>query len=117
LIIGAGFLVASFSTQPWLIVLSLAASFIAFQSLWGPGLAIPMEFLAGRSAATGIAAMNTIAICSGFAGPYWMGLMKDATGNYNIGLRGLVVSALLAVGIMFGLARSLARRRSAPTSG
>jgi ACS family tartrate transporter-like MFS transporter len=116
LIIGAGFLAASFSTQPWPIVLSLAASFIAFQSLWGPGLAIPMEFLAGRSAATGIAAMNTIAICSGFAGPYWMGLMKDATGNYNIGLRGLVVSALLAVGIMFGLARSLARRRSYATT-
>jgi ACS family tartrate transporter-like MFS transporter len=114
LIIGAGFLVASFSTQPWLIVTSLAASFIASQALWGPALSIPMEFLAGRSAAAGIAAMNTIAICSGFAGPYWMGLMKDATGSYNVGLRGLVVSALLAVGIMFGLARSLARRGSAP---
>jgi len=114
LIVGAGFLVASFTTQPWLIVTSLAASFIASQALWGPGLSIPMEFLAGRSAAAGIAAMNTIAIFSGFAGPYWMGLMKDAFGTYNVGLRGLVVSALLAVGIMFGLARSLARRGSAP---
>ena len=73
LIIGAGFLVASFSTQPWLIVISLAASFIASQALWGPALSIPMEFLAGRSAAAGIAAMNTIAIFSGFAGPYWDG--------------------------------------------
>ncbi len=114
LIIGAGFLVASFATQPWLIVLSLAASFIASQALWGPALSIPMEFLAGRSAAAGIAAMNTIAIFSGFAGPYWIGLMKDAFGTYDVGLRGLVVSALIAVGIMFGLARSLAKRSSAP---
>ena len=72
-----------------------------------------MEFLAGRAAAAGIAAMNTIAIFSGFFGPYWMGLMKDAWGNYNAGLRGLTVSALAAAAIMFALARSLTRR-SAP---
>lgn len=113
-VIGAGYLVASCTTRPWLVVASLAASFIAAQALWGPALSVPMEFLAGRAAAAGIAAMNTIAIFSGFAGPYWMGVMKDASGNYNVGLRGLTVSALVAAGIMFWLARSLAGRGSVP---
>jgi ACS family tartrate transporter-like MFS transporter len=114
-VLAAGYLAASFTTRPWLIVTSLAASFIASQALWGPALSVPMEFLAGRAAAAGIAAMNTIAIFSGFAGPYWMGVMKDASGNYNGGLRGLTVSALVAAGIMFGLAQSLTRRGSSAT--
>jgi ACS family tartrate transporter-like MFS transporter len=114
-VMAAGFLVASCASQPWLVVTSLAASFIATQALWGPALSMPMEFLAGRPAAAGIAAMNTIAIFSGFFGPYWMGLMKDAWGTYDVGLRGLVISASVAAGIMFALARSLSRRGGVPT--
>jgi len=101
---------ASYSTQPWVVVVALSASFIAFNALWGPALSVPMEFLAGRAAAAGIAAMNTIAIFSGFVGPYWMGVMKDATGTYQAGLRGLMVSALIAAAIMYALTRSLAKR-------
>jgi len=110
LVMALGYLVASYSRQPSLVVTALAMSFIAFNALWGPALSLPMEFLAGRAAATGIAAMNTIAIFSGFAGPYWMGLMKDASGNYDVGLRGLLVAALTAAGIMFALVRSLEKR-------
>jgi len=40
-----------------------------------------------------------------------MGVMKDATGNYQAGLRGLVVPILAAAGIMVVLTRSLARPR------
>jgi len=109
-VMAAGYLLASYTTQPWLVVTSLAASFIAFNALWGPALSLPMEFLAGRAAAAGIAAMNTIAIFSGFAGPYWMGVMKDASGNYNVGLRGLLVAALVAAAIMLLLVRSLERQ-------
>jgi ACS family tartrate transporter-like MFS transporter len=69
-----------------------------------------MQFLAGRAAAAGIAAMNTITMFAGFAGPYWMGVMKDATGNYAAGLRGLALPCLLAAGTMYALTRSLARR-------
>jgi ACS family tartrate transporter-like MFS transporter len=107
---GAGYVTASYSTQPWVVVVALSASFIAFNALWGPALSVPMEFLAGRAAAAGIAAMNTIAIFSGFVGPYWMGVMKDATGTYQAGLRGLMVSALIAAAIMYALTRSLAKR-------
>ena len=55
--------------------------------------------------------MNTITMFSGFIGPYWMGRMKDATGNYNLGLRGLIVPSLTAGLVMFLLTRNLAQRR------
>jgi ACS family tartrate transporter-like MFS transporter len=110
MVMAAGFLTASYAKEPWLVVAALAASFIAFMSMLGPANAVPMQFLAGRAAAAGIAAMNTITMFAGFAGPYWMGVMKDATGSYDAGLRGLVLPCLLAAGTMYALTRSLARR-------
>ena len=107
---GGGFLTASYARTPWLVVAALAASFISFMSMLGPVNAVPMQFLAGRAAAAGIAAMNTITMFSGFVGPYWMGVMKDYTGSYQAGLRGLVLPCLLAAGTMYVLTRSLARR-------
>lgn len=113
LVMGAAFLVAGYAQQPWLVVASLAVSFAAFTSMLGPALAVPTQFLAGRACAAGIAAMNTITMFSGFLGPYWMGLMKDATGSYWLGLRGLAIPALAAAGIMFLLTRSLKQRVAA----
>ena len=105
-----GFVVASYAQSAWLVVAALATSFISFQSMQGPALSVPTQFLAGRAAAAGIAAMNTITMFSGFVGPYWMGLMKDATGSYQAGLRGLALPALAAAAVMFALTRSLKRR-------
>ena len=83
-------------------------------AMQAPALAVPTQFLAGRAAAAGIAAMNTITMFSGFIGPYWMGRMKDATGSYNLGLRGLIVPSLIAATTMFILARNLAKPKAAP---
>ena len=108
-VMAAGYLVASFARPPWLVVAALAISFVAFNSLQAPALAVPTQFLAGRAAAAGIAAMNTITMFSGFVGPYWMGVMKDRTGAYWLGLRGLMIPSLMAATAMFVLTRSLAR--------
>jgi ACS family tartrate transporter-like MFS transporter len=110
-VIAAGFLTASYAKEPWLVVAGLAAGFIAFTSMLGPANAVPMQFLAGRAAAAGLAAMNTISIFAGFVGPYWMGVMRDYTGSYDAGLRGLVLPSLLAAGTMYALTRSLAGQR------
>jgi MFS transporter, ACS family, tartrate transporter len=110
LVMAASFLTASYAKEPWLVTAALAASFIGFTSMLPPANAVPMEFLAGRAAAAGIAAMNTITMFSGFVGPYWMGVMKDHTGNYEVGLRGLALPCLLAAGTMYALTRSLAHR-------
>jgi len=114
LIMGVAFLVAGSTRIPWLVVLSLGVSFVAYTSILCPGVSIPTQFLAGRAAATGIAAMNTITMFSGFVGPYVMGLLKDATGSYEAGLRGMLIPSLVAAAIMYALTRSLARPRIIP---
>ena len=108
-VMGAGYFIASYGRPPWLVVTALGCSFAAFMALQGPALAVPTQFLAGRAAAAGIAAMNTITMFSGFIGPYWMGVTKDATGSYWLGLRGLLVPSLGAALVMFLLTRNLAR--------
>jgi len=110
-VMAGGYLIASFAPPAWLVVVALAVSFIAFNSLQGPALAVPTQFMAGRAAAAGIAAMNTITMFSGFVGPYWMGVMKDRTGSYWLGLRGLIVPSLLAATAMVVLTRSLERSK------
>lgn len=110
-VMAMGYFVASYGRPGWLVVLAVGISFVAFMALQAPALAVPTQFLAGRAAAAGIAAMNTITMFSGFIGPYWMGRMKDATGNYNLGLRGLIVPGLVAALVMFLLTRSLAKAK------
>jgi ACS family tartrate transporter-like MFS transporter len=110
LVMAAGFLIASLASAPWLVVVALAATYLSFTAMLGPANAVPMKFLAGRAAAAGLAAMNTITMFSGFVGNDWMGLMKDYTGSYQAGLRGLAIPSLLAGAAMFLLTRNLARR-------
>jgi ACS family tartrate transporter-like MFS transporter len=99
MVMAAGFVIASYARTPWLVVAALAVSFIFVSSRCrGRQTQLPTQFLAGRAAAAGIAAMNTITMFSGFVGPYWMGVMKDATGSYQAGLRGLASAAALGRG-------------------
>jgi ACS family tartrate transporter-like MFS transporter len=79
---------------------ALTLSTVSFYSTQGIFFAIPSSFLKGKSAAAGIAAITTIGIVGGFTGPYWMGLMKDLTGNYRYGLITLAIPAVVAASIM-----------------
>jgi ACS family tartrate transporter-like MFS transporter len=47
--------------------------------------------------------MNTIGILGGFVGPYWMGIAKDLTGNYQRGLLTMAPPMLTAAAIMLYL--------------
>lgn len=58
--------------------------------------ALPTSFLAGASAAAGIAAINSVGNLSGFFAPFLIGAIKDATGSSNIGL--YVISGVLIIG-------------------
>ncbi|MEO7272902.1 MAG: MFS transporter [Vicinamibacterales bacterium] len=60
----------------------------------------PTAFLSGPAAAGGIALINSIGNLAGFAGPYAMGLFKDWTGTYTIGLLTLSAAGLMAMVIV-----------------
>jgi ACS family tartrate transporter-like MFS transporter len=109
-VMAAAYLTAGYAGGGWLTATALGVSFVAFMSMQGPALALPTEFLAGRAAAAGIAAMNTITMFSGFVGPFWMGRMKDLTGSYQVGLQGLVLPSLMAGAVMWALTRNLEQR-------
>jgi ACS family tartrate transporter-like MFS transporter len=102
-LVAAGFAAAGLSHRPAIVLPGFACIMMGLSAIAAPVWSIPSEFLAGRSAAAGVAAVNMIAILGGFLGPYWMGLAADLTGNYQRGLLTLVVPSLIAMLIMLGV--------------
>jgi ACS family tartrate transporter-like MFS transporter len=101
LVMAACYLIGGLSIAPLLAVPALAIASLSYFSMQGPLLALASSFLHGKSAAAGIATMNTIGILGGFVGPYWMGLAKDFTGAYQPGLLMLVIPSLVGAGTLF----------------
>lgn len=108
-----GFAIAGLASGPIALVLGFACIMIGFNAINATVWTIPCSFLAGKSAAAGIAAMNMIAILGGFIGPYWMGLAADFSGGYQRGLLACAAPVFLAAIIMFGI-RRVALQRSGP---
>lgn len=106
LIIAAGYLVGGLSMSASLAVPALAAVVISHSSLQGALLSIAPTFLKGRTMAAGIAAINMIGMLGGFIGPYWMGIAKDLTGDYQHGLLTLTIPALAAAGMVLWMRRA-----------
>lgn len=77
-----------------LAALSLATAGIlsTFPIFWS----LPTALLGGTAAAAGIALVNSVGNLAGFASPYLVGAIRDATGSTAIGI--LVLSASLVLG-------------------
>src|SRR5262245_22903101 len=93
---------------PGLIGLSLAAMgiFSAIPVFW----ALPTAFLSGTAAAGGIALINSLGNLGGFIGPYLIGRLRDATGDFT-------GSLLTVAGLLVGSAALALSLRSSPPSG
>jgi ACS family tartrate transporter-like MFS transporter len=113
LLIAAGYLGAGLSMQPAVALPAFACIVAGFSALNAVIWTIPSNFLTGKSAAAGIAAVNMIGMIGGFLGPYWMGHAADLAGGYQGGLLTLVVPSLIATLIMFGIRRDALRRKAA----
>ncbi len=64
---------------------------------------LPTAFLSGTAAAGGIAMINSIGNLAGFAAPYAMGYLKDATGSYTSGLLSLAATGIAAMVVVLTL--------------
>jgi len=81
---------------------AIALLSVAAAGVWGcfgPFWALPGGFLAGSAAAGGIALINSIGNLGGFTGPYALGLLREATGDFRAGL-GLLALSLAAVALL-----------------
>jgi|tagenome__1003787_1003787.scaffolds.fasta_scaffold20965801_2 ACS family tartrate transporter-like MFS transporter len=82
------------SLLPTIAILCLAVT--GTYAIKGPFWALSTEWLSASTAAVGIAQINAIGNLGGFLGTYLLGVIKDATGSYGLGLLPLV--ALTAAG-------------------
>ena len=105
LIVAFGLAACGFSNAPGIAIPALCFISIGYFGMQGAFLAIVQGLFRGRSAAAAIAAINTLSILGGFVGPYFMGFLKDVTGNYQRGLVILSIPMLLCAGIMVYLSR------------
>ncbi|HZC45856.1 MAG TPA: MFS transporter [Candidatus Acidoferrum sp.] len=106
----AGLILASMTRSPFL---SLGALSIAAAGIWGtfgPFWAMPPEFLSGTAAAGAIALINSIGNLGGFAGPYIVGMVKQATHSFAGGM--LVMAASLVAAGLLALTLPVALRES-----
>jgi ACS family tartrate transporter-like MFS transporter len=102
-----GFLGCALVQSPALAVTFLSVAAAGLLSAHGPFWPLPSKFLTGAAAAGGIALINSLSNLSGFAGPYAIGLLNGASGNFRSGL------LLLAFVPLAGMALALRLRHAA----
>jgi len=110
---GVALLASAYAPNPYL---AFGLLCVAASGIWGSlGVfwSMTSTFLAGPSAALGIAVINTLAQVGGFIGPTSVGFIKDRTGNFSLALAVLAGFALLAALIAWLLDDSGVRRRAA----
>ncbi len=105
LMMAGGFILGALVHSPAIAVGAFALTVVAYNAAQGPVLTLPSTFLSGRSSAIGYGAINTVAIAGGFIGPWWMGVARQLTGNYQRGLLTLAIPSALAAIIIFILSR------------
>jgi sugar phosphate permease len=79
-------------------------------SLLGPFWSLPNEFLAGYSAAAGIALINSLGNLGGFVGPYAMGAINERTGSFRGGLMFAGISLFTSAMLILALRKTEAKR-------
>ena len=91
--IGLG--LSAYVPNPILVVALLCFAQIGISSVPPMFWPMPASILSGAAAASGIAAINSLGNLSGFVGPFAMGYLKDATGDFRAGLTLLAVCGLV----------------------
>ncbi|MGE5151626.1 MAG: MFS transporter [Rhodospirillaceae bacterium] len=91
-----GLVLAGLTMGTWWALVGVCLATMGFYGSKGPFFAMPAMFLSGASLAAGFAWINSIGNLGGFFGPWWIGLMKDATGSFSGGLYGLALLTLVS---------------------
>ncbi len=100
--IGAiGFIATAMLKSPIPAMIALTVAAVGDYATRGPFWALPGKFLTGSSAAAGIALINSMGAVGGFIGPFAVGYLRDASGNFESGL--FLLAGILFAGAVFTL--------------
>ena len=91
-----GLVMAGLTMGTWWAMVGMSLAAMGFYGSKGPFFAMPPMFLSGTALAAGFAWINSIGNLGGFFGPWWIGLMKDATGTFSGGLYGLALLSFVS---------------------
>ena len=87
---------SSIAPSPQLAFAALAVAAIGLYAFTPPFWSLPTAVLRGDGAAAGIGLINAVGNLGGFIGPFLMGWIRDASGDFRIGLQVLATAALLS---------------------
>jgi ACS family tartrate transporter-like MFS transporter len=94
-----GLIIAGLTMGTWWALVGLSIAAFGFYGSKGPFWAMPPMFMTGAAAAASLAWINSLGNLGGFFGPWYVGVIRDATGSYSGGLYGLaalcVISAIV----------------------
>jgi MFS transporter, ACS family, tartrate transporter len=105
--IGLGW--AAFISSPALTMVAMSLAAVGIFGLRGTFFALISERFSDANAAAGIAVVGSYAALAGFIGPWVVGLLKSATGNFAAGM--IFLSAMSFLGGIILLARNAYERR------
>jgi cyanate permease len=113
---GAALLASVLLTDPVARMAAISVAFAATLSFFSPFWALPGSFLSGAAAAGGIAAISAVGVTGGFLSPWIVGLLKDATGDYQYGLGGVACLAMFAAVVFYWVGTRRDRALAAPVN-
>jgi MFS family permease len=98
---GAALLASALLPDPITRIIALSFALAGTLSFTGAFWAIPPMFLTGMGAAGGLAVISSLGIIGGFVAPWFVGVLKDATGDFRWGLGVVGCLAILAAFALF----------------
>ena len=101
--IALGWTIVALLPQPVVRVGGLGLVSMGFMSFFAPFWCLPPTVLNGRSAAAGIALVNSVGNLGGVLGPSGIGLLQDLTGSMTAGLLLLAIVAACAAALCLAL--------------
>jgi ACS family tartrate transporter-like MFS transporter len=91
-----GLVITGLTVGSWWSIVGLCISTFGFYGSKGPFWSMPPMFMTGTAAAAAIAWINSIGNLGGFFGPWYVGVIKDWTGNYSGGILGLAFLCVMS---------------------
>jgi len=111
----AGLAACVFIHNPVVLMIAIVLSQMGQSAIAPTFWTLPTAMLTGTAAAGGIALINSVGNLGGFVGPYAMGLVRDSTGSFTLGLLTIAGGTLIGaiVLLLLGHDRRLERIPSA----
>jgi MFS family permease len=106
---GAALLASVVISDPVFRVAAIAIAFACTLAFTAPFWSIPGSFLTGAAAAGGIGAISALGVFGGFLSPWFIGFVKDRTGDFRVGLGIIAILAMFTAFALYFAGRQRAR--------